>query len=150
MLIEPDDDALLGDVADGSVALSLSLSGGRITVSPATDRVDIRFPNLEGGELSPDGTVLAAYAGDGRLRMVDVATKSDVTPDLGDYESVGVAQWIDDSTIVAYATPGQDGPADLLRCSLASGTCVVAVPSVPDLWGAGDFRIPSAGDPEGS
>jgi WD40 repeat protein len=150
VLIEPDDDALLGDVANGSVALSLSLSGGGITVSPAADGANIRFPKLDGGELSPDGTVLAAYAGDGRLRMVNVATKSDVTPELGDYERVSVVQWIDDSTLTAYATPGRDGPADLLRCSLSSGTCIVAVPSVPDLWGVGDFRIPAGGDPEGS
>jgi hypothetical protein len=153
VVIGPDEDAFLEDATGGWIAHTRN---GDLTVSPTSGGTEIRLPNLEYGDLSPSGTAVSAYTDsrrpgrDDHLRVFDVATTTDVTPDWGDdYEYVGMVSWIDDATLVVYGAPG-NRPVDLLRCSIRSGDCVVAVPSAGYYRGPGDFRLPSGGDPEGS
>jgi hypothetical protein len=145
-----EDAAFLEDVADGWLARS---HGNGVLVSFGPDGDMRRFPDDVGGDLSPSGRLLAAYSGpptsqDLRLHVLDVASGTDVSPAWGDYDTVAIAQWIDDDTVVVYGSPGGESvTGDLLRCSISSGDCTTAARSVGSFR---DIRLPWGFDTEGS
>jgi hypothetical protein len=146
-----EDHTFLEDVADGWFARS---NGNGVLVSFGSDGAVQRFPDDVGGDLSPNGRLLAAYSdrqatGQGlRLDVLDVASGSDVSPAFGSYNTVGLAQWIDNETVVVYRSPGGvDVDGDLLRCSISSGDCTMAARSVGSF---NDIRLPWGYDTEGS
>jgi hypothetical protein len=130
VLFSPDDPRTLDDAAGGMIGLVDPR--GTLAVRSGADGADQTFPGYAYAQLSPSGTrAFTSRVSDDKRAILDLPSGDDVTPTWGDYRYVFLSQWIDDDTLVAYGPKGR-GLDDVLRCSIASGNCVVAVPSVRD------------------
>lgn len=145
VLVAHEEEFYVHDVADGQVS-QLWTSGADlprdIVVNDDPDVDRPRFPMSERSDLSPSARHLAL--GDLFVPpnggVFDVMSGSDVTPEAPrDYQSVFVAQWIDDDRYVARALPKDGKQVDLLTCSIADDTCTVAASAIGS---AAEIRFP--------
>lgn len=138
----------LADVAAGLLAYLVdSTRGVQAKVAGTIDLDEPTVARASNVLLSPDGRYLAAEEDD-NIRLYDVATREDVTPDLAHYPYAVAYGWVDEDTAMAFGIPALSGPGydvDLLSCVIPSGTCeVVGETSVTD--DENRFVIPT-GDP---
>jgi hypothetical protein len=111
------------DVQDGVLALN-----GAQGVEVGTSVQDAR-PLAElmedNGVLSPQATM---YAPDAEmLRVVGVGDEADLSPLLTGYFFSTAYEWADDETVHVIALTEDDPDADLLSCSVQTGTCELVV-----------------------
>ncbi len=117
--------AYLFDVANGLFAhASFDDLASAVTTTMSAER-----PVIQGVSpvLSPNGTYVAT-TWQQSLRISDVATQRDLTPQARDYQTVLLTQWIDDFTYAAVGTTGGNiyrGEVDSLVCSVPDGRCLV-------------------------
>ncbi|GAA1904388.1 hypothetical protein GCM10009737_01360 [Nocardioides lentus] len=144
----------LGDVQDGRLALALrsleevsqGLSGDEVLVRTAGGGEVGRVPGDNRALLSPDATYVVTDPNDSE-QVWDVATGADVTPDLGPYGFMAVAQWLDADRFQATAftrdelRSGDDADlaADVLVCSVDAGSCETVA---TDVAAPGDLQLP--------
>jgi hypothetical protein len=124
----------LDDVENGVLSHSSDLrylgdaGDQRIIVSSDPDATDPGFARWNHGYLPPDGQHVAVSGGD-VSKVIDVATRADVTPPHPGYWVVSFGQWVDDDTFTYLAFPGESPTyrtADLLTCSISQQSCEVA------------------------
>lgn len=138
----------LADVAGGWLAYLVDSEGG--VQAKVARTVDLDAPTIARASnvlLSPDARYLAAEEDD-NIRLYDVATRADVTPDLSRYPFAVAYGWVDEETAMVFGIGALDGPGydvDLLSCVVASGTCEEVGETVVS-EGSGLFVIPT-GDP---
>ncbi len=120
----------LHDVAAGQLA-RMTADTQRTVVSDdpaATEPVfDGAFANL-----SPSATYVYTDVDD-ELKVFDVQTGQERTPEHPGYPFVGLTEWLDDDTFVAVGIKAgnqESDPLDLLTCSISSEECTVTVPEV--------------------
>lgn len=138
----------LADVAGGRLAYLVDAEGG--VQAKVARTVDLDAPTVARASnvlLSPDARYLAAEEDD-NIRLYDVATRADVTPDLSRYPFAVAYGWVDEETAMVFGIVALDGPGydvDLLSCVVASGTCEEVGETVVS-ESSGLFVIPT-GDP---
>ena len=138
----------LADAAAGRLAFLVD--AGRGTEAKVARTVDLDAATVARASqvlLSPDASFLAADEDD-RVTVYDVASRTEVTPDLARYAYAVVHGWVDADTAMAYALEDLQGPGydvDLLSCELPSGSC--AVVGEAHLTGAEGQLVVPTGDP---
>ena len=120
----------LHDVAAGQLA-RMTADTQRTVVSddPAASKpvFDGAFANL-----SPSATYVYTDVDD-ELKVFDVQTGQERTPEHPGYPFVGLTEWLDDDTFVAVGIKAgnrESDPLDLLTCSISSEECTVTKPEV--------------------
>jgi hypothetical protein len=129
-LFGPKDDRYFIDAANGRIALSDV--DGVLAIRTGIDGEEQRFPRYQAAQLSPSGTRVwtsRASSDIGYVEILDVSSRTLATLARGDDVFVNLSQWVDDDTVVVHRY-GVRGPIDLLRCSVSSGDCEVAVASL--------------------
>ncbi len=125
----------LQDVAAGQLAV-LSDDGQQVVVSADPVATAPAFPahHAWAANLSPNAERLytRSYAEPDEMKVFDVQTGAEQTPNHPGYPFIALSQWLDDDRFVAMGAKNSDalGPTDqldLLTCSISAGECTVAV-----------------------
>ena len=120
----------LQDAAAGKLA-RLTRDTRQIVVS---DDPAATAPVFDGSfaDLSPNATYVYTDVDDA-MKVFDVRTGEERTPDHPGYPFMVLSQWLDDDRFVAVAIKAgnnESDPLDLLTCSISTGECRVAVSEV--------------------
>ncbi len=127
----------LQDVAAGQLAKmsgdGQQTSGDRQGVVVSADPAAFA-PVFDGwfANLSPNAESLYTDAAD-EVKVFDVQTGDDRTPDHAGYPFIALSQWLDEDRFVAVGIKAgnqESDPLDLLTCSISSEECTVTVPEV--------------------
>jgi hypothetical protein len=119
----------LADVAAGQLAYLVDAGrGAEAKVGPTVDVDAATVSPASNVLLSPDGRYLGAEEEDD-IRVYDVASGADVTPDLGRYPFAVAYGWVDLDTAMVLGIENLQGETfdvDLLSCDVPTGACTVA------------------------
>jgi len=120
----------LNDAVDGVLSYD-TFDGLATIVSREVDDEQDFVPGVK-GRLSADASYVATDVTD-HVTVYDAVTRKDVTLDPGGYVGTTFSTWLDDDRYNVWGGFSGVPDIDLLTCSVARGTCVVAEEDVTAL-----------------